>query len=42
MTHPSDLPDTFPDHRDTEDHSGGAVWLIACLATWAVILAVLL
>lgn len=40
MTHPIDLPDTFPDHRDTEDHSGGAVWLVVVLVA-AFALAVL-
>ncbi len=35
MTHPIDLPDTFPDHRDTEDHSGGVLWLII---GWVVVI----
>jgi hypothetical protein len=35
MTHPIDLPDTFPDARDDEYHGGGAFWLIVGLAVMA-------
>jgi hypothetical protein len=37
MTHPIDLPDTFPDARNDEYHGGGAFWLIVGLAVWPCI-----
>ena len=37
MTHPIDLHDTFPDHRDDEYHGGGIAGLAVGLAFLAVI-----
>lgn len=41
MTDPVDLPDTFPDARDREHHSGAAAWLVMFLAFgWITVAAI--